>query len=540
MATLELTFYKGVPFDSANENVLHCSKADRDSFLSSYVSNIEPIEIEKFFFNGTDDRCFLNVSLSEEPFNVNYLKVIQTLTDSQSNDETQRTLFFFVNSFRQGAENSIELNLSLDKWQSWFEYEENNSITNPQLKNAICVQGHAVSNLGEEEEIIHPANSGENITATALENNGVFTHLYRLVLHTQLTYRGETCFISKSSISYSTAVKQITTLAGCTKAKLEYETSGGTVTTEDRTFDVSEIFLVPDILFGTGLSSEGMANCTFYSENEIVSTIPFYVANLSYNNLQGNIFENTKSFEITPEKATITYVGTGKTNIELPYNNKSYKVYFNLVCANDFSIQMIGNKQRLSITQDYSMSMLYNQFTNYVATNKNSEELRNISTIIGAVGSVIGLGGSVASGNVIGALGSGLGLGKSVLGYYEHQAKLSDMATIPPKLMSNVDSIVILLYYDGLGKFTIEPFNENDILSYDEYFGFKANGFHDSLSIAANTNDRFRYIQCSEIQVIGNFNYDVKRHFEDLFKRGVRIWYNKAHFLDSMTQKIPT
>lgn len=537
---LNISFYKGVPLDNLNENVLCLSREDREEFLSNYQIST-PVIIKKFAFNGVDSQSFLTVSLLQEPFKINYIKVYQSLKEPDTDIITERVLFFFVNGYKQGAENSVELSLTIDNWNTYFENEENKTIIRPLIKNALCIQGHGWSN-GEINEIPPISNSISTIIYSSLSNKTKS----RLVLHLNVTDVGECCFISKTLVDYGEAVQQIFLLANCINANITYNLStGGRIT---KNFNQIDAYLIPDELFTENstnyLNNYNLCDCYFTSENNVVETINFYMAN-KQQNASGIIISNAvvvhpqTFFEITPQAGELTLVGTGKTNVELPYNSKTYNVYFNLCCSNDLSIEMIVNKQRVALTDDYRINLIYSDYTNFVANSKNVEQLRSISSILGSAGSFIGLGTSLASGNISGALTSGLGLAVSGINYFTGEAKLQDLKNQPPKLTTNLENIGILYHYRGLGKFVATCIEKENIINFDNYFGFKMNAFKNSIDISQHeNNERFKFIKCSEIQIIGNFNYSIREYLENLFKRGIRVWYSKDHFLDSINQKI--
>lgn len=533
---LELTFYKGVPFDSENENVLFCSKQDRDEFLEQYEINVVPIQLaDKWFLNGTDEQCFLTVSLNQEPFNANYLKVIQTLVEPKTLVETRRVLFFFINSYRQGAENSIELNLTLDKWNSYFIREENEIIEMPQLKNALCIQGHRFENGGEIEEIIQPDKSLNYFNYSSLSNKTAFRIVYHI--STASEKLNETCLISKTNYSFNNAMRKINSLSQIATVVLRTENSQGDQTQEDVAIKPIDVFLVPDELFGESpqniLEAYDFATA-YFSGNE---TIFFHTANLTkYGN--GITFNMLNVFQVTPERGKITWVGTGKTNINIPFNNKTFNVYFRCVIGNDFSIQMFGNNQTLTLTQDFQVNFSYSEFAQYVSTHKNSEKLRDIKTAIGGFGASATILGGIATGNLKAVAGGAVALGGVAMSEFDYESKMKDMKSQPLNLATDTENILILYAWRGLAKFVLEPANYDDIIAYDNYYGYNFNGFYDTLIIANEIDDRFRFVKCSDIQIIGEFNFDVKKYFEYLFKRGLRIWYNKKHFIDSMKQKL--
>ena len=166
-----------------------------------------------------------------------------------------------------------------------------------------------------------------------------------------------------------------------------------------------------------------------------------------------------------------------------------------------------------------------------MSIHKSSLEMKNIGRLINA-----GLASFGALKNIGGSINALTNISMDYLG---QQAQLADLSETPFQTIKETGSVLNIFLYMGLGTFVWTPANYDDIIAYDNYFGFKFDGFYDTLSIdALAETDRFRFLQCSEINLIGKFTMGVKNALESLFKRGLRIWYHKEHYLDSQAQQI--
>ena len=530
---IQLTFYKGVPFSTENKDVLFVSESERQLFLKDYEINAVPIQIDKFAVNGTDDNSIIDVTLEQEPFDTNYLKVVQELDTLN-----ERTIYYFVNSVQTVAPNTFRLNLTVDIWNTYF-LKTNATSTDyeiPLMKNALCISGHGFENGGEAEEQIDGTKSLKIFSATKI---GIST-TFRIVYHisTASDKLNETCLISQQTYSFNNAMRTINLLSQISTVVLRTEDADGKQTQDNVAIQGIDIFLIPDDFFGenssTLLNAYDLATAYFDGQ----STIFFWTANLTRTK-DGITFHALRDFDVTPTKAKITWIGTGKQNIQLPYNNKTYKIYSRVAIGNDIAIELFANNQTIHVTQDYQVNFSISEFASYVSTHKNSDYLRQVSqNIAGFAGSASMIVG-VATGNAKMILGGAGALGGVATSEFNYKAKMSDMASQPLKLASDTETILILYYYNGFSKFELEPSNYDDIIAYDNYFGYKFDGFYDTLSIdALAETDRFRFLQCSEINLIGKFTMGVKNALESLFKRGLRIWYHKEHYLDSQAQQI--
>lgn len=511
---IQLTFYKGVPFSTENKDVLFVSESERQLFLQSYEINAVPIQIDKFAVNGTDDNSIIDVTLEQEPFDTNYLKVVQEL-DTLS----ERTIYYFVNSVQTVAPNTFRLNLTVDIWNTYF-LKTNATSTNyeiPLMKNALCIAGHGFENGGEAEEIAKIGKSIEPFTFSSFSA----TNKFYILLHatTNVTRISETTFITENTYSISNAqecVSQINTV------------SQFAIGSETYNMNKLNCYIVPAELLPnfSGGAYSGNERATIAGYQFLVSNY-FSIFPVSSN----NTVKKTTSVTITPEKAKRTTFGTFSSQIELPYNSKSYNITIETVVSNDLSICIIGNNQTISITNDFEYSIQYDEYNQYMSIHKSSLEMKNIGRLINA-----GLASFGALKNIGGSINA---LTNISMDYFGQQAQLADLSETPFQTIKETGSVLNIFLYMGLGTFVWTPANYDDIIAYDEYFGYKFDGFYDTLSIVALAEtDRFRFLQCSEINIIGKFTMGVKNALESLFKRGLRIWYHKEHYLDSQAQQI--
>lgn len=526
---LSLTFYKGVPFDREQQNVLFVDNEKRNEFLSNYIVPIQTLEIKQFALLGTTNNPFLVVSLDKEPFNVNYLKVIQTIEKTGE----ERMLFYYIDNYEMVTPENVRLNLTMDFFQTYFnKYDmQENKMERPEIKNALVMQGHGFENGGETEEMIQPDK------VTELYNFTPFSTTYRIVIHatTESPLINETCFISRSIYSFDSATRRINNLFNYASGIVK------TATTETQVnIKILNAYLIPTSIIdydNNGLRFTNFALFYFADNTQSVGLdFIFYISNLSDTGSEfydETSYFNDNVFTITPERAKTTMIGTGKTNIELANNGKSYDCKVLIRIANDVAITMFCDKQIKSITNDFEINVVIDEYATYMSQTKNTREIAMISKVVGGAGA-IGVGtGQLMTGNPMGIatmIGGVAGAGLSIA---QEQATYNDMATRPATISNDTDNLIILSFLYGFGVLTLKPANYNDILTYDNYFGFKMNGFNSTLDISAqNENQKFRYCQCGYLSLIGNFDYEIKERLESYFKRGIRIWYDKDNYLN--------
>lgn len=526
---LSLTFYKGVPFDREQQNVLFVDNEKRNEFLSNYIVPIQTLEIKQFALLGTTNNPFLVVSLDKEPFNVNYLKVIQTIEKTGE----ERMLFYYIDNYEMVTPENVRLNLTMDFFQTYFnKYDiQENKMERPEIKNALVMQGHGFENGGETEEMVQPDKVIE------LFNFEHFDTTFRIVIHatTESPLLNETCFISRSEFSFDSGTRRINNLFNIATGIIKTSSAETQVNIK-----ILNAYLIPSYLIDPNdnrLNNWGFSLFYFADNTQSVGIdFIYYIANLDSNGdeyYSGTSYFNETQLNVTPNQAEITIVGTGKTNVELAYNGKTYLCYIYLCIANDVGITMYCDKQIQSLTNDFEINVVVDEYAQYMSTTKNTRYWNTTTKVLAGAGGMLQGAGQLMSGNPMGLgtmIGSAVGMTTAVA---KEQAIYNDMATKPATITNDTDNIIVLERFKGFGVLRYRPANYDDIITYDNYFGFKMNGFNSTLDISAqNENQKFRYCQCGYLSLIGNFDYEIKERLESYFKRGIRIWYDKDNYLN--------
>lgn len=528
---LHLTFYRGVPFDREQQNVLFVDNDKRNEFLTQYIVPIQTLRIDQFALLGSTNNPFLVVSLDKEPFNVNYLKVIQSLQNANGDVIEERLLFYYVDNYEMVGTDAVRLNLTMDYFQTYFNGYDmtTNQMKRPEIKNALVTQGHGFEQGGEIEEIIQGDKVQEYFTIEK-----PFTRFgFYLVLHTltESNLLNETCLISQRTYTtYEEAIREMTKISQI--GTIIVRTGTTEISQEEVTHHILNAYLIPaDFIVNNFLVNADLA--TAYFDSEETNSIFFYTANLG-NDKTPRRFSSFKQYDVEPNESEITLFGTGANNIELKYNGKIYEAVIQMVIANDLTINLVCDKQIIPIESDYEINVTYDEYTNYMAQSVNSRKFSTMSkAIAGATAFGAGIG-EMAGGNIAGGLKTALlGVGASAISIGQEQASLKDMDSKPPTLQSDTGSLIVLDYYGGLATIRMKPANQNVIQTYNKYFGFKFNGFNETLNLEKQTEtQKFRFCQCAYLSMIGDFNFEIKERLESYFTRGIRLWYDKDTFLN--------
>ena len=355
----------------------------------------------------------------------------------------------------------------------------------------------------------------------------------------------ETVLISDSDLFYTNALKIINNLSRTTTFKATH----GETTESNITFTILNCYLVPTPILSNYITQrESFGTATFEfsidtTSTPITSSATFGIATILNYSVGASYtlssVYGTKKYNVTPNSNELTYVGTLNKQIMLPYVNKPYEITIRYCIGNTFSIAMCVNGKNIDITSDFETNFLYNEYAQYIAENSNSINQSQQTKLFGSIVATLGSIGALATGNIgaglIGTIGSGINVYSTIT---SQKAKEKDLENRPQQVQTNINSIMNLIGFNGIDVYRFTPENKDDIQSYNEYFGFGFGDFIESLDLTPVIDDRFKYFKTETIQIIGEFNFDVKKYFEYLFKRGLRIWYNKNHFIDSMKQKL--
>ena len=518
MAKIRISFYKGVPFDMRNENVLlgdsSYSGNTLDDFLEQYEIDSSPVDVDMFDIQGTEENGFVDVDLSFEPYNVNYMKVLQFLDNN-----TILTKYYFVDNYTMQARMTFRLFVHVDIWQTYAR-QYSTSVT-----NALVAQATSFSLPYGIKEKMTPTTSKTNyINRTVLVNQ-----LYRLVVHFSSNLKGELAVVSKEEFSIGNAYAK-----GLVISRLEnVKFYGGEI---EQPFNSFDVFVVPTQFIGD-LSYLTLSELYFTSKNEVVKSPNFYI--IDKIDKTPVVHTNEFDFSVKPEESKITWISTGNVSVELPFNNLTYRGTVSVSIKNDIGMELYINNQFFNILDDFRINSSVSEFSSWYAQNRNAESARKTNETLGLIGSGLGIVGSVVSGNVLGTLGAGLNLVQTIQGQRTNDAIIQDRQNSPTKLISDTNQILSFNKTYGLSLFSITPDNHYEMKKYNQYYGFIGNQLYLSVPYKVlNYDERFRYYRCETMEIQGEFSMSIKNRIKELFQNGIRVWNYGKHYLDSFENKL--
>ena len=524
MASIKLTFYKGVPFDVNNENVLlgnsSYSENTFEDFLTNYEINSYPIGVEKFAIEGTDENGMVDVDLSLEPYNANYLKVEQFLDDG-----IILTKYFFIDSYLMLAPKTFRIYVNIDIWATYCRKIET------QVRNALVAQATSFPlPYGVSERLSPTTSASSSVSKTVLVSGE-----YRIVFHFTSGLYGELAVVSKDEFTKNQAYEEALKMTSFSELKIVDATG------INYPINGIDCFVVPSEFIGN--ISQFASTSILYFTQESVSTIQspqFYsLSKIEVTPQTPIIYSNEFEFSVKPEESKITWVSTGNVSVQLPFNEKTYYGSIRVAIKNDIGIELYINNQFFNILDDYKVNIAISEFASWYSQNRNAESARKTNETLGIIGSGLGLVGSLASGNVLGTIGSGLNLLQTVQGQRTNDAVIQDRQNAPLRLGSDTNQILKIDKTNGLAKFEIQPDNYYEMKKYNQYYGYIGNQLLASVPYKImNYDDRFAYYRCETMEIQGEFSMSIKNRIKEMFSSGIRVWQHAKHYLDSFNNKL--
>lgn len=528
MASIKLTFYKGVPFDVNNENVLlgnsSYSGNTFEDFLTDYEINSYPINVEKFAIEGTDENGMVDVDLSLEPYNANYLKVQQFLDDG-----IILTKYFFIDSYLMLAPKTFRLYINIDIWASYCRKIET------QVRNALVAQATSFPlPYGVSERLSPTTSASSNVSKTVLVNGEC-----RIVYHFSSSYHGEMCVVS--SQTYITPDVAIVNASKITTTNHASVNLAGGVTGYVPCSGI-DIFVIPNEFFAHfsqyGFTEKIVFTIEDEDENIDFTSDEFFIVNKLNENTPIR-YTDWFDFSVKPEESKITWLSTGNISVQLPFCKKTYHGQINMAIGNDIGVELYINNQFFDILNDYKINFVTSEFSSWYAQNQNAESARKTNETLGLIGSGLGLVGSIASGNVLGTIGSGLNLLQTFQGIKTNDAVVNDLKNAPLKLSSDTNQILGFSKTNGLAMFEIQPDNYYEMKKYNQYYGYIGNQLLASVPFKImNYDTRFVYYRCETMEIQGEFSMSIKNRIKELFSSGIRVWQHAKHYLDSFENQL--
>lgn len=530
---LEITFYKGVPFNNKYENVLFVDNVSRETFLNNYKVG-QPIVTQKRFEIINETEAFFDITNNYDCFECNYMKVHSILAPETSLTVTERDTFYFVNSVRQITTNTVRLYIEIDVFQTFFnKYDYQNQIqVIPEVKKSRCMTSTDFASA-ERNAVIDCNLSNQNETRNSLyeQENANYKQVYGVMHFT--TQDGEYTAITKYAMALYPASTSfpngLSTLISSIYSSQQFYING-----TFQNIEVLNLYLIPYEMLKTATFTEFATGYYKYTlgGNDVYAN--FYVSTSS--DVTKDVpFVNHSIFKtVTPKIERLTSVGTFTKRIELPYNDKSYTINIIFNFSNNFQCFMNANGQTIEFTDDFELNILQSQYAEYLQQHQNGLAIKTIANVLNLGTSIFGL--SKGSG------GSIVGLTNTITGTAGEIASLVDLKHQPLKVQGNSNCATNIRSYNGFAIFETRASNTTEIQQAEKYLGYKMNYLTDKTFVyipnaISNVQYNFDYYKFSNIEIVGEFAETYKSRIEQMFLNGIRLWYRTDNFLQTIENR---
>lgn len=537
---LTITLYNNVPFEKNYSDVLHFNGIlDKLSYLNSYKAGV--IEnINKFFANET----FIDLPQYYE--RCNYMLI----QDDRSAEEYK---FFFIDNVNFISGVTIRYSITLDVW---FTYS---NIFN--FGYATFTGGHADVITNKDSEFTTDYNvitgteqyyTNERVGKKLLNRYpSVFTMIAiinELGSEQQGTFENPRILVASGN-SYD----MLKFYNGLGKNK--YKLIAGQ-TEVDKEFESLKCYLIPDFnlqaYYNDYHGSYETARLYKYNYGGSEYIDAYLILNryewydedtqtwyIDHFNIVHNIeikndvpFYNMNSYDNFKYKFKI---GTINNNIEIKpfmYNNATMKLYLTILNYNQLSINLEYEGNLLDLTNDFEVPVINDSYTLYMAQNQARFATANKQAIVNAGVGVVtaGMGLSKPQNATAGVIGA--------INQIEMQNALnSDMGRASDRVDTSFTSAYLTVLY-GVGCFAFE-IRDKYLAKYINDYGvignYKTNKYRASNNELSLYN--FTFVRFDNLDIGGYFNYDIKTKLIDIFKKGVRIWYDTQTFKTDVNYK---
>lgn len=531
--TISINVYSGVPFDTSYKNVLFVPKEQMTEFLSQY--EIGSTVFSNRFEIIDDTTAIVDLTNDFECLNANYVKVHRILQPETTDNTYEFDAYYFVTNARQIATNVIRLYLSLDVFQTQFnkyDYQKQNYEI-PQIKKSNVIVSTDFENA-EERKIVVASESYNNnfiikplIERTANNLNAVY------VVFTFTTNNGIstlTAITQKPTSVLGTIITEVYALyndiiGGLQNGKIYYADNGEQIGYDN--IEILNVYIIPSKMINTDLFVNLQSGYYLKNPQNSNSTVNVLFGEMSrIFTGQSKKYVDTLSIDLTLTPYMQTQIGTIETQIDLPYNSKPYNVKIDIVIASEFKVMLYCNNQSIDLTSSFEINVIKNAYNEFMNSKQNALGVKQIANAINLLSSVR----SLASGNPAGIISTV----QSITNIADEYSQYADLKNKPAMVKGQHNIDYELLFYNIICVFENKPSNYDELVKTTSYFGYKLNYLTDKIFNYDNIKN-FDYYKFDKIQVVGKLPLNFKLQIEQMFLNGIRVWYNKDNFLNTIS-----
>lgn len=543
---LTIYIYKNVPFQVNNENVLFIDNDnDKLQYLSQYLEGTKT-NIQKFFSNEE----YFDLDILYE--NCNYMAIY----DDRS---TTPYKYFFIQKAYFVSNGAVRYELTLD---DWFTYGDRINMRPSRMcaGHYDCVE---IQNPLQARRTINFEENGEKDIHTKKRLLRSWSVSQKATIIACVNTADEGALIFMCYVENDTRVlnKAITWLA--------YNKYANTLTSPQfLTYETMKVFVVSDCdivsklqnLYGASCLKQilvGVASTTtddpvfyrYYEAENISGTSAHYDNTIDKIQLvHEKPFNTNRTYdEITEDLKHKYYVGTFTNSQELKIDsltNPYININMYIFATRKIEFYLEFENIHVNITNEFETPFVNDNYTLYMARNQATIDAQNKANAINLASNIGTAGLSFALAGATG--GASLMLGASAitntLSFSVKNAQQRANIENAKNQIDRTDGLYgggILTLNNGIFVYQIKA-RETDEAQNDfiNNYGTNQQIFIDRfLAFYGSQVYNFNYVQFDDINIYGEFAYDIKMNFENMFKNGVRIWYDTTTFLHDVNYK---
>lgn len=267
-----------------------------------------------------------------------------------------------------------------------------------------------------------------------------------------------------------------------------------------------------------------------YKKQEIIAP---QSPNLAYNpKLNG---QNFKELVITAANGdTFTYdiqkISRGTFNFlySEPIQPEITRYYMRLKPTGLYLEGTEENYTGLVGSTDNGLAFTNDQYSAFIANNKNFFMQSNMKIVTGAVKSTAGIVGQAASGNIAGAVGSGLSAGLDVVQtLIDRSMTVDNMKNAPDQLKNANGNVLFNMFSTDLGLY-VERYSalDGDLKTANDFMNLYGFSFDSVANVKDYVHIRkyHNYIKAQLQGITGNISNTARDDLRQRFANGIRFW----------------
>ncbi len=538
---LTITFYKGVPLQASYTNVIKFeNNTEKLSFLSNYYEGEIP-NLSMFFGNET----YIDVDTYFE--GCNYLCIYDT------NTTVKPYKFFFIDNVSFIAGSTVRYSITLDVWTTWAEdinFKPSRLITGhadvfgiSNVKRHLIGELNGTANMRMSKYLINTWAMSKNATIFICATTSAGPHIFftHVTSDDYLLQAMQMLEENKFKTSNTGEWMRFQNLKTYIVNNFDFKTVCDAIAPHDAIYSA--------IVMGYGsIGAEHIpqwydyTNSGYYDENTPVdiTTLKHEINHISLFGAQ-TYDEHTNLLKYNYK------IGTMLTNQDIKINSESFSIlqlYIHIFRRNQIAFYLKCNNVLINITNDFQIPIVNDSYTLYMSQNQatidanNKANMVSLATALGM--STLSLALAPATAGATAMIGAGA-IG-NLINYGVTNMKQDASIESAKNTLDRTDGLYsagLITLNEGVGLLRIEYENIDDTNANINNFGTLQKVFISRYKPIDASLYNFYFVQFDDINIYGDFTYNIKTILQTIFTNGVRIWCDASKYLNDVPYKKP-